>query len=49
MSTPMLKTVTAAILGLIFMVSPSGAARAGTDDGIVRTKSGHSMPETINA
>ena len=47
MSTFMLNIVTGALLALALMVSPSGAARAVTDDGIVRTKSAHSMPETI--
>jgi uncharacterized protein (DUF302 family) len=37
----------AAILALALMLSPFGAARAGTDDGIVRIKSAYSMPETL--
>jgi uncharacterized protein (DUF302 family) len=46
MSRPMLSTW-AAILALALMLSPFGAARAGTDDGIVRIKSAYSMPETL--
>jgi len=37
----------AALLAFALMLSPSGAARAAGDDGIVRIKSAYSMPETI--
>ncbi len=36
-----------ALLAFALMLSPSGAARAAGDDGIVRIKSAYSMPETI--
>ena len=36
-----------ALLVSALMLSPSGAARAAVDDGIVRIKSAYSMPETI--
>jgi uncharacterized protein (DUF302 family) len=36
-----------ALLAFALMLSPSGAARAAGGDGIVRTKSAYSMPETI--
>ena len=35
------------LLAFALMLSPSGAARAASDDGIVRIKSAYSMPETI--
>src|SRR6266705_4566484 len=37
----------AALLAFALMLSPSGAAGAAGDDGIVRIKSAYSMPETI--
>ncbi len=36
-----------ALLAFALMLLPSGAARAASDDGIVRIKSAYSMPETI--
>ena len=47
MSTGMLSTCAAAMLAFALTLSPFGAARAGSDDGIVRIKSAYSMPETI--
>ena len=36
-----------ALLAFALMLLPSGAAKAASDDGIVRIKSSYSMPETI--
>ncbi len=43
----MRSTFSVALLVSALMLSPSGAARAAGDDGIVRIKSAYPMPETI--
>ena len=47
MSAPRLSPWAAATLAFALMLLPFGAARAGTDDGIVRIKSAYSMSETL--